>query len=58
MLAMKVEDFHNSEIAERLEICTPTVKFHVSIIVSKMGVSSRIQAVANALRHNLVDGTG
>lgn len=58
VLGLMTEGLRNSEIAERLVISTPTVKFHVSSVLSKLGVSSRTQAVAIALQHHLVDGTG
>ncbi|UCF62340.1 MAG: response regulator transcription factor [Anaerolineaceae bacterium] len=55
VLALMVEGLSNPEIAERLVISRSTAKFHVSGILSKLGVSSRTEAVALAIQHNLVD---
>jgi NarL family two-component system response regulator LiaR len=54
VLALMTEGLRNAEIAERLTVSPSTVKFHVSQILSKLGVSSRTEAVALALQHNLV----
>jgi len=54
VLALMVEGLRNSEIAERLFVSRSTVKFHVSNVLSKLGVSGRTQAVAFALQHNLI----
>ena len=44
----------NAEIAQRLGISQYTIKGHVSNILGKLGVNSRTEAVAYALRNNLV----
>lgn len=55
VLALMVDGLSNPEIAEELVVSRSTVKFHVSSILSKMGVSSRTEAVAQALKHDLLD---
>ncbi|MGD0794189.1 MAG: response regulator transcription factor [Dehalococcoidales bacterium] len=54
ILALMVEGLSNIEIAERLIVSQSTAKFHVSNILSKLGVSSRTEAVALAVKHHLV----
>ncbi|UCC61389.1 MAG: response regulator transcription factor [Dehalococcoidia bacterium] len=54
VLALMIEGLSNPDIAERLVVSHSTVKFHVSSILSKLGVSSRTEAVALAVQHNLV----
>jgi NarL family two-component system response regulator LiaR len=53
ILALMVEGRSNNEIAESILVSHSTVKFHVSNILSKLGVSSRTEAVAFAIRHDL-----
>ncbi len=48
------EGLSNPEIAERLVIGLSTVKFHVSGILSKLGVTGRAEAIALAWQHDLV----
>jgi NarL family two-component system response regulator LiaR len=55
ILSLMVEGFSNIKIAEYLVISLSTVKFHVSNILSKLGVESRTQAIAMAMKHHLVN---
>ena len=54
VLAFMVQGLNNVEIAERLAISRSTVKFHVSSILSKLGVTTRTEAVAVAVQHHLL----
>jgi NarL family two-component system response regulator LiaR len=54
ILALMVEGLPNNGIAEKLFVSQSTVKFHVSNILSKLGVASRTEAVALALKLHLV----
>ena len=54
VLALMVEGLNNTQIAGRLTVSPSTVKSHVSNILTKLGVSSRTEAVTLALRHGLV----
>jgi NarL family two-component system response regulator LiaR len=56
VLERMVEGLTNPEIAERLVVSKSTVKFHVSSILGKLGVSSRTEAVSLALQEGLVEG--
>lgn len=55
VLALMVEGLTNLEIAERLVVSRSTIKFHVSNVLSKLGVSSRTEAVAVAVKEGLLD---
>jgi len=54
VLALMIEGLNNTQIAARLTVSPSTIKSHVSNILTKLGVSSRTEAVALALRHKLV----
>ena len=55
VLALLVEGLNNPEIADRLVVSRSTVKFHVSSILSKLGVTSRTEAAAVAVKVGLLD---
>ncbi|HEY94204.1 MAG TPA: response regulator transcription factor [Dehalococcoidia bacterium] len=54
ILALMVDGKSNSEISESIFITQATVKYHVSNILSKLGVTSRTEAVVIAIKNNLV----
>ena len=54
VLVLMIEGLSNPEIAKRLSISISTVRFHVSNILSKMGVLSRTAAVSAAVQNKLV----
>ena len=55
VLALMAEGLNNTQIAGKLVVQPSTVKAHVSNILSKLGVASRTEAVALAMRHKLVN---
>jgi NarL family two-component system response regulator LiaR len=54
VLALMVEGLNNTQIAGRLSVSPSTIKSHVSNILSKLGVTSRTEAVTLALRNRIV----
>ena len=55
VLALMARGLNNTEIAKQLIISLSTVKYHVSSILSKLGVANRAEAVALAVQHHLVN---
>ncbi|WP_086663207.1 response regulator [Lentzea kentuckyensis] len=56
VLVLIAEGLSNTEIAARIHISVGTVKDHVSTILTKLDVGSRVQAALVAQRAGLLDG--
>ena len=54
ILVMLTEGKTNKEIANQLSLSEGTVRFHVSNILSKMGVNNRTEAVSLAFQQGLI----
>ena len=54
VLDLMAQGLNNPEIAGKLVVSRSTIKFHVSSILSKLGVNGRTEAVALAMQKNLV----
>ena len=54
VLALVVKGLNINDIIERLVVSRSTAKFHVSIILSKLGAAGRTEAVTMAVQNNLV----
>jgi two-component system nitrate/nitrite response regulator NarL len=54
ILELIVEGLDNAEIARRLFLSPSTVKNHVSSLLAKLGVESRVQAAVRAVRSGLL----
>lgn len=54
VLELLAEGLTNKAIAQRLDISTHTVKFHVNAVMGKFGAQSRTGAVVQATRQGLI----
>jgi two-component system, NarL family, response regulator YdfI len=54
VLGLLADGFGNKQIAARLGISTNTVKTHLELLFDKLGVSSRTEAVATAVRRGVL----
>jgi NarL family two-component system response regulator LiaR len=54
VLKLMIDGLNNAEIAERLVVSLSTVKYHISNILSKLGVENRVSAVSTAIQKKLV----
>lgn len=54
VLALMVDGLNNTQIAGKLTVSPSTIKSHVSNILSKLGVTSRTEAVTLALRNHII----
>lgn len=54
VLKWMVAGLNNTEIADKLFVSPSTIKTHVSHILAKLGVTSRTEAAALAVRHRLI----
>jgi DNA-binding NarL/FixJ family response regulator len=55
VLALVADGKSNAEIAAGLSLSEKTVGHHVSAILSKLGLSNRIEAATYAVRHHIED---
>ena len=55
MLRALADGLSSKEICERLYIAPNTLRTHVQNVMSKLRVHSKLEAVAFAIRHKLVD---
>lgn len=55
VLGLLVQGFSNTEIAGKLNISQPTARYHVSAILLKLGVATRVEAAAQAIKQRLLD---
>jgi DNA-binding NarL/FixJ family response regulator len=54
VLRLVVEGRSNPEIADRLFISPTTARTHVTNILAKLGVATRTEAAARAVREHLI----
>jgi len=56
VLVLIADGLSNTDIGARIHVSVGTVKDHVSAILTKLGVGSRVQAALVAQRAGLLDG--
>jgi DNA-binding NarL/FixJ family response regulator len=56
VLAGASEGLTNDQIAERLEVTSHAVKFHLSSVYRKLGVANRTEAAVEYLRVGALSG--
>ena len=56
VLAMLVEGASSQDIARRLFVSLHTVRSHVQSVLTKLQVHSRLEAVAFAVQHEIIEG--
>jgi len=54
VLRLVAEGLSNKEIAQRLQMTRRTVEFHVSNILKKLGVTSRVEAAMWAREQGVI----
>ncbi|MFL7890511.1 MAG: response regulator [Anaerolineales bacterium] len=54
VLKLMVDGLSNTEIAQKLVISLSTVKYHISNILTKLGVENRVAAATTAIQKKLV----
>ena len=54
VLGLMIEGLNNPQIGDKLYISVTTVRSHVSNVLSKLGVTNRVEAITMALRNKLV----
>jgi NarL family two-component system response regulator LiaR len=54
VLTLMIEGLNNTQIAGSLSVSPSTIKSHVSNILSKLGVTSRTEAVTLSLRNHII----
>ena len=58
VLVLIADGLSNTDISQRIHVSVGTVKDHVSAILTKLQVGSRVQAALVAQRAGLLEGTG
>jgi len=58
VLSLLVKGWTNGAAAEALNLSERTVRFHITNICSKLGLATRAEAIAWAMRHGVGDAAG